>query len=292
MIIINENNGNPTSLNGFAICQPSTPLQIQDVPIVEGLDCSNCQYFEYAFSGTDEETKDYSSILLTLTKEPTQRSYNLLKCGIEYPIDSSFAEISPRGTMSVENKEGIKIDWSKVYSLFGGGDYYISLKYTVLGADFDVKSHKYKVVPYSYDIAKNTFRISFIKDCYFEDGRDYRGLKWEESHRLRGYFGNKKANIEIDSYINGDRIDEIIQRNLYFDYEANVFIPLNIQNNILEGTAFDTYVTTYDTDTEKFTKLQVIFEAVEIEEFYKNKNRLFNLKVRDKVRNNIKRYTK
>jgi hypothetical protein len=292
MIVIQENNSNEMDRNGFFICQETTPLIVQEVPEVEGCDTSKCEYFEYAFKGSNDETNDKASILLTLSKEPTFREYKLCKGSQEYDIDISIAEISNRGTLSVEDKEGIVIDWGKVYDLYGGGDYYISLKYTVLGVNYEVLSHKYKVVPYSYDIAKNTFRIEFVKDCYFEDGRDYRGLNWSECHRIRGYFGNKKANLEIDSYINCNRVDEIIQRDLYFDYEANLFIPLSVQNNILEGTAFDSYVTTYSIDTEKYSKLQVIFESVDIEEYYRNKNRLFTVKVRDKKRNNIKRFGK
>ena len=290
MIIIQQNNLNPVDRNGFAICQASTPLIIPDEVQVDGIDCSNCQYFEYAFKGDNDKTNDTTSVLLTYPKAPTTKSYILLKGCTEIIIDSTIAEIFDRGTLSVEDKEGIVIDWGKVYDLYGGGNYTINIKYNLLGINYETKSHIYKVLPYTPILAINTYRIDFIKDCYFEDGRNYEGLQWSEKHRLNGYFGNKTPNIEIDSYINGNRIDEIIQRDLYFNYESKVLIPLHVQKNILEGTSFDCLVTTYEQKTENYTELPVIFEEITSEEYKSQKNRLFSIVVRDKLRNNIKRY--
>ena len=290
MIIIQQNNSNPITRNGFAICQPSAPLIIPQSLEIEGCDCSSCGYYEYAFRSDDSDKNDQTSILLTYPKPPTSKSYLLLHNGDEIIIDITIAEIFDRGTMSVEDKEGFIIDWGKVYDLHGGGDYVISVKYNMLGVDYETESHTYKCLPYTPVLSVNTYRVDFIKDCYFEDGRNYTGLKWSEKHRLNGFFGNKKPTLEIDSYINGNRIDEIIQRDLYFNYESKVLIPLHIQKNMFEGSSFDCFVTTYEQKAENYNKLPVIFEEITLEEYKNYKNRLFSMVVRDKLRDNIKRY--
>lgn len=290
MIIIQQGNLNPIIRNGFAICQPSTPLLIPDTIEIDGCDCSSCGYYEYAFKGDNDYKNDSTSILLTYPKAPTSKSYLLLHNGEEITIDVTIAEIFDRGTMSVDDKEGFIIDWGKVYDIHGGGDYVINVKYNLLGVDYETESHIYKCLPYTSVLAVKTYRVEFIKDCYFEDGRNYKGLQWSEKHRLNGYFGGKKPNLEIDSYINGNRLDEIIQRDLYFSYESKVLIPLHIQRNIFEGTAFDCLISTYEQLNENYKSLPVIFEEITLEEYYNQKNRLFSLVVRDKIRNNIKRY--
>ena len=217
MIVIQQGNLTPQLLNGYAIAQPTTPLLIPETVDVVGCDCSSCEYTEYAFKGSDSHTNDTTSILLTYPKPPTSKSYLLVHNGIDIVIDNQIAEFFLRGTMSVEDKEGFIIDWGKVFDLYGGGDYVINIKYTMLGVDYDTNSHKYKCLPYNDILASKTYRIDFIKDGYFEDGRDYTGLQWSEKHRLKGYFGDKQSIIEIDSYINGDRVDKVIQRDLYFE---------------------------------------------------------------------------
>jgi len=290
MILVTQTNTTPITLNGFAISQPSNPLVIPIVPEVEGCDCSDCEYYEYAFKGVDEDTNDTTSILITYPKTPTTKEYKLVKDGTDIIIDNTIAEIFLRGTMSVEDKEGFIIDWGKVYDLHGSGVYYVVVKYNMLGVDYETKSHNYRVMPYNKDIAEDTYRIEFIKDGYFEDGRDYSGLNWIEKTRLNGYFGNKKSEIEIDSYINGSRVDEIIQRDLFFTYESNVFIPLHIQKNMFEGSSFNCFVSTYNQKSEIYKKLNVIFEEISLQEYKNQKNRLFSIVARDKKRDNIKRY--
>jgi len=290
MITIEQGNLNPITRNGFAICQPSEPLLIPETIEVDGCDCSACGYYEYAFKGSDTHENDTTSILITYPKAPTSKSYLLLHNGDEIIIDVTVAEIFDRGNLNVDDKEGFVIDWGKVYDLHGGGDYVISVKYNMLGVDYETESHVYKVLPYTPVLALNTYRIEFIKDCYFEDGRDYTGMQWSEKHRLNGYFGNKKPNIEIDSYINANRQDEIIQRDLYFNYQSKVLIPLHVQKNMFEGTSFDCFISTYEQKTENYKELPVIFEEISLEEYRNQKNRLFSLTVRDKLRNNIKRY--
>ena len=108
----------------------------------------------------------------------------MVKNGIEIVIDNTIADIFLRGTMSVDDKEGFIIDWGKVYDLHGAGNYYINVKYNMLGVDYETQSHKYRVMPYNEEIAEGTYRIEFIKDGYFEDGRDYTGLEWSEKTRL------------------------------------------------------------------------------------------------------------
>ena len=290
MILVEQTNTKPITLNGFAIKQVASPLIIPIVPEVDGCDCSDCEYYEYAFKGVDEDTNDTTSILITYPKAPTTKEYKLVKDGTDIIIDNTIAEIFLRGTMSVEDKEGFIVDWGKVYDLHGSGVYYINVKYNMLGVDYETKSHNYRVMTYNKDIAEDTYRIEFIKDGYFEDGRDYSGLNWSEKTRLNGYFGNKKSEIEIDSYINGSRIDEIIQRDLYFTYESTVFIPLHIQKNMFEGSSFNCFVSTYNQKVEIYKKLNVIFEEISLQEYKNQKNRLFSIVARDKKRDNIKRY--
>jgi hypothetical protein len=91
---------------------------------------------------------------------------------------------------------GYSLEWSKVLSAHGAGNYRIRADYTTLGTPASYYSNDFILYTYSTSLANGTIRIESYMDGYImRDDINYKGMNFVDMIRVRGWFGNPEEKL-------------------------------------------------------------------------------------------------
>ena len=97
------------------------------------------------------------------------------------------------------------VDWRKVLSLLGEGNYQIKQELTIAGIAIDIFSDTYTLKNFSIEIADKTVRIDSIMDGkLIAKDADFKNSGYKTSMRLRGFFGRAEYSYEQDNLAKRD----------------------------------------------------------------------------------------
>ena len=97
------------------------------------------------------------------------------------------------------------VDWRKVLSLLGTGNYQIKKELTIAGIAVDVFSDTYHLKHFSIEAADKTVRIDTIMDGkLIAKDTDFKNSGYTTSMRLRGFFGRAEYSFEQDNIAKRD----------------------------------------------------------------------------------------
>ncbi len=97
------------------------------------------------------------------------------------------------------------VDWRKVLTLLGTGNYQIKKELTIAGIAVDVFSDTFHLKHFSIDVADKTVRIDTIMDGkLIAKDTDFKDSGYTTSMRLRGFFGRAEYSFEQDNLAKRD----------------------------------------------------------------------------------------
>ena len=97
------------------------------------------------------------------------------------------------------------VDWRKVLTLLGTGNYQIKKELTIAGISVDVFSDTYHLKHFSIQAADKTVRIDTIMDGKLvAKDTDFKDSGYTTSMRLRGFFGRAEYSFEQDNIAKRD----------------------------------------------------------------------------------------
>lgn len=268
---------------------------------IEAEFCSNgCDYVEYALydsGSTDEWKNDKTSFLVRKGALTETWTFKLFKNGVIVATiaASTYGEYYDFASLLYSDLKGMVIYWKLVAAAFGNGDYTVRIEKTFNGVTTSTDSHIFRVVPYSFEIAKGTVRVeTYQNGTFVGTGFTYRGMSWFQSMRMQGIFWDKQPKLERTEYFDSSR-----QRTQVWDKTVNTYklelrnLPAYIGNAVLydQVLANEIYITDYNVNYEVYRKVPVRIQDYTNTEYYTiNTNGNFELAFNDRAEGTIKGY--
>jgi len=197
-----------------------------------------CEYIEKAFAddGVDTYKNDYTPLIVELPTNSDSVTFTLIQPdGTETTlVDSTHGIDYPLGSFTDQPLlAGFRVQWWKIFNLFGGGKYQIKVTRNIFGGDFDSLTHKYRVMKYSVHAAKGTVKIEGNMSGCFENGLKYPANGWEQSIRVPGFFGNPEDVYTISNVPSNSRKTTQIQDRVHSEYLLSMRnIPMSIKDKL------------------------------------------------------------
>lgn len=304
MIISEIPAGNTMKLEGW-FC--TTDAKVIIIPSKEDIVCScnfsssTCDYEELAFAYPPNELdvyrNDFKSILINLLDDSSSYEFFIVDSNsVEIPlIDDTYGTLFQKGFNTLQPlKVGFKIDWLKVFNLFGGGIYTIKIKQTDFGNTIEVDSHNFRLMQFSELASQGTVKIETNQKGTYLKGEDYTGMVWNQMNRIVAEFGNESQQNEVSRLKDGNYKDFDIQNEYFYQYTLSTnLLPSQIADLILnvDTKTDEILITNYDIYAyRQYRKLEVVSEGSvdSSDDYITNKNKKFNITFNDST-SNLKR---
>jgi len=242
---------NTTPYNYFAGMEgkiDGTPIPSFIPASVSGLcPCStgNCEYLETVFanlSDSDPFFNDRNDFIFRKFRAADTIDLELWKDGVKVAdiVDDTYGTFFPSFTAQ-PLYVGFLIDWLKVANnpspnVTGFGRYQVKAQMDITGNAFTIDSQQFKLEPFREAQANGTIKIESVQNGNIIGSEfDYTDLNWQQSIRIKGKFGNKQRNLEIDKYQDEVFKDRQIQDQVVIEYDLETFLlPTNIDNSLTE----------------------------------------------------------
>jgi len=305
MIITEFINSNPF-IAGTGLAVKQVGASIPQRPAQQTTDtciCDNeCPYVEKAFHSTDglAYKNDQSSFLFKKEITGDTISLELHKNYVKVAdiIDNTYGDYHPAGTFSNQPLYvGFVANWKDVYDQKGNGLYQIVAVNTILGEAETITSHVFHVQTYSDLLANGTVKIETYNTGNIIGSQfDYNDLLtggWYQSVRIRGFFGFKTPQIEIDNYLTQDYELKQIQDKINPEYTLETeLLPGFISNQLIYDNLLANRILITDGNiynTELFRQIEVYPTDIdEATQPARTRTTKYTLKFRAKTEDNIK----
>lgn len=189
-------------------------------------------------NSSDIERNDFNSFYFKKQSPSDSCNFFLMKNGTDYALDSTiygqfwdFGDFVEQPNLTV-----VRVDWRKVLSVLGEGDYSIRQDISIAGLSISQTSNTFTLKHYTTVRADKTIRIDSIFDGRLvAQGVDFFGTGFETTLRVGGFFGNAQRKIEEDIVIRRNYKKEQIKMSQTSEYtlETNL-LPECITSEIFD----------------------------------------------------------
>ena len=286
MLVFNEPNTTVIPTEGIAChgCFGSVSLPPEQLELDYCFCLFECETEYKVFSGVNSREKDYFTFYYNSKDENATNTFTLLKGSDEYPLtDSTYGEIIAYG---------YELDWTKVANELGHGVYTLKEEISQFGRTTTRKYGKFRLLPFSLDVADGTVKIESYQSGKLENSFDFcEDSEVRFSFRVKGYFGNEKQKTETSRYVTAGRVDTNIQTRIYNEYElifntSDHKIARLISENMILGSRL--YISDYNVlNPVVYDRKQVVFTDLEKTRLA-NRIRSFVFSLEDANKNIIK----
>lgn len=173
-------------------------------------DFSKCCYVNIVFGDlgdTDPYHNDYTGSWYKRQLPNTTVDFKLynVNTAATYALnDATYGTFVDFGGVQTELTYYI-VDWRKVLSLLGEGNYQIKQELTIAGISVDIYSDTFTLKQFSIAKADGTVRIDTIMDGkLIAKDTDFNNSGYKTSMRLRGFFGRAEYSYEQDNLAKRD----------------------------------------------------------------------------------------
>lgn len=264
-----------------------------------------CEYISKVFAdlGSDDYWKNdkgntvvYRRLISTDTV-----TIKLFKDGVDVAtiIDQTYGDYVDGYPTPVVNPEqelyvSFTIDWKKVLTLLGPGQYQICTELVILGVTTNQDTQKWRLYPYSDRNANQTVRIETYQNGNIEGSEfDFTGLNLYNSYRIPGRFTEETPKTEDNSYLNTSYERKQIQKKVINQWLLKTQrIPRIIYLMIKEDTilANRIEITDYNILNEDvFRRIPVYFDGIDKPDIGKTTRPILELTFADKTEDQLKR---
>jgi len=297
-------NNIPSYLRGMATFSVANIVEVQIKRTLEVKDYeASCCFRNYVFGETviteDWKNDKYSEIAKRILSTDTvvftlQR--NLTGTWVNYAVivDDTYGEFYNFGDLSNADLTGFIVDWQKVLTLVGAGNYRLKTDTTIIGVSDEILSPSFVVREYDEDLADMTIRIEWYLNSNILNAIDYGGLNWYNSFRYPGFFGDTQDETENINYKDSDYESFNVRRDITRKYNCEIgWMPQCMDEQLDFIKQADRIVIT-DSNLKNYdyslNQKELTLDNID-ETQYDHIDRLakFNLKFNDKVQNRIKK---
>ena len=251
----------------FLAQQPQTPVAIFG-------DLEGCCYISPVLAHlteNDEWKNDINSFLLKRNFSTETIDLVLQKNGItDIPlIDNTYGTYCDFGYFDeYPNYKGYKIEWQKVLQVEGIGNYRLKATSNLISGTVIEYSIPFQLQEYTENKASGTVRIQSVMDGYLRHRDfDFKGLRWFDGLRIRGFFGNRQAEYEQEQIIYSNRQSRQLRSEMINVYTLQTMhIPSCITDAIIEYHNFanELFITDYNRKNHKgYVQIKVVFDTME-----------------------------
>lgn len=221
-----------------------------------------CCYHHYVLADANSSSNlknDFSSFYHQRQLPNETVNFVLLKLNTneEFDLDNAtYGIYYPFGNFDNNDLKGYRVQWKKVLSELGEGSYKILKKQNIAGIDIVTESLVYTLRQYSDRIADHTVRIDIVQNGALRKlGVDFTGANWEDSIRVRGFFGRREPQFEEDILVDKlfrKRQISMSQTNEY-KFQTNL-LPDCVTDQIIDFfvLANDIYFTDYNLNNHSY----------------------------------------
>lgn len=251
-------------------------------------------------NSTSDFKNDYSSFYHQRQMSSETADFVLvhLETGTEYALtDDRFGKFFGFGFFkSNVNLKGYLVEWKKVLSEIGQGNFKVIKRATISGIQVEFPSIVFTLKQYSTSVANKTVRLDVVMDGMMEKTDvDFTGTGWKHSIRVPGFFGRREPQFEENNLVNRHfekRQISMLQKN-EFRFQTNM-VPDCVTTEIWDFIlmANHIFVNDYNLNNHSygFVKFGVKFSANEGTQYgTQTRKARLNLVFTDKFENNLKR---
>ena len=247
---------------------------------------------------TDEWKNDFNSFLLKRNFASESIDLVLEKNGvIDIPLNNNndYGTFFNFGSfVDYPNYTGYQIEWQKVLQMEGEGNYRLKATSALISGTVIEYSIPFQLQEYTENRASGTVRIQSIMNGYLRH-RDFnfKGLNWNDSLRVRGFFGNRQAEYEQEQIIYTNRQSKQLRSEMINNYTLQTMhIPSCITDAIIEYHNFanSLLITDYNRINHKdYVQKEVVFDSLESIEYKSvSKYAPLEIKYKDLLQNYLK----
>ena len=262
-----------------------------------------CCYNHYVFAdaNSNENFKnDYSAFYHQRQLSTETATYKLvhLETGDEYNLNNdTFGTFFPFNSFPTNpNLNGYLIQWKRVLSQIGEGNFQVFKSIVVAGITVEFPSLVFTLRQYSTRKANRTIRMDVIMNGRLEkSGVNFTGTAWKHSIRVPGFFGRREAQFEEDNIIarTFEKRQISMKQTNEFKFQTNL-IPDCVTDEIIDFMIFgnDIFMNDYNLNNHSynFVRFGVKFASNDGTYYSPNTRKAqLNLVFNDKFENNLKR---
>ena len=290
-------------LSEYAITQDSNSITIpSQPPAVDFCYCDfECEYEELKFAsiGGDDYKNDFAYHLAELVDSSGTIVFDLYKNGslVSSIVNDIYGTYYPIGSLTDHPlKSGFIMSFEKIYTLLGGGQYYLKISTTNFTRLVEKETQKYKLRLFSEVAANKTAVIKTTQNGYIQGGLDYTGLNWGLEFRVAGKLLYTVPDFEKETYLSSSRKETQIQDQIINNFSLECdFIPSIISRDLIENSmlANEFLIMDYNLWNDASLLYQdksVYPEGVEEAEYFaRSRNGNYTFAFSDKIKNLVKR---
>lgn len=158
-------------------------------------------------SDTSSYRNDFSSVFFQRQEPSTTVNFQIIPLSTGTPVDLIDGTHGVFYGFSASNTNPdltyFKVEWRKILDLLGAGQYTIRKQISIAGLpNVNEDSNSFLLQPFTIDRANGTVRIDSIMDGTMERiGTNFKDSGYQNSLRLKGFFGNAQDKITQDSVV-------------------------------------------------------------------------------------------
>lgn len=235
------------------------------------------------FAGTNEREKDYFTLYHKSKDETAAVSYSIN----DLPMIEAYGRNIPNG---------FEVDFTKVASQLGFGDYTLKKEVEEFGQTFTESWGKFRVAPFSEIRADETVKIEAYQTGSFDNGFDFENENVKFSIRIPAILTNKTPVYEtLDTPDANWKDIQIHDRfwneyDLIFDSNKYNFVKLILENMVFGSELFvSDYNLLNQTTSVPFNRIPLRIIETDADHIKKSNTTSYVVKLRDAIRNGIKR---
>lgn len=272
-------------------------LPTANTPQSLGDECFESFYVLASETSTDIGLNDHFMVVHKKSTVSDTVSYTIKKCGSNTVLPNLGVQLSfPQDDLAY----GFVYDCRQYLIAHGAGNYEISKSILAFGQTFDIPEATIKLYPNNEDTRADRFRIRSVfnmQTMYRGDVIDFTGSGAFDTLRLKGRFGNWKANTKTKELVNQNYKSKRVT-----SINDNTFLlepaPLKYMENhrLIKLHLFaqnETFITDNNLDNHRiYEEIPVVFVSESLEQDEQGNDQVVTAEFADRYKNQQTRFSK
>lgn len=268
---------------------------VSTIPVEEVFkECCYVHYVLASSSDSNELINDYSGFYHNWQTSSDNPEFYIINTTtlVETLLDGTYGELSQFDGMTT-----YRLDWRSVLTTLGSAAYKVVKRYSVSGVNTEQEYLVYTLKEYSQGLSNGTIRIDTVTNGFMEETKaNFRGTDFKTSLRVKGFFGNRDFENEIDNLVDKNYVKNQVSVKQTNEYKCQIgSVPSCITDEVIDFILFanSIKITDYNLNNHSYDyKMKDVSYVSNDGSNYNPSTRLamLNTTFTDKNSNKIERY--